>query len=679
MGAPAFEEAVAHHKGGRKDVAERLYRQVLAQDPNHAGASYLLGVLAMEAGGVEAAAEHFARATSVEPDRAAYHSNLGEALRRLGRRDAAVQAFARAIAIDPGLVAPHHNLGLLLADAGEVDGAIACFEQVKRLAPKLAGVDERLAALRPRSRAVAAGQGASCDERPPLEQARVLRRQGKAHEALAFLERAIAARPRDSHLYGEMGNVLLVDLNRPDDAVAGYEAALAIEPTFAEAQTNLGQALARSGAVREATAAFRKAVDARPEDPRIASGLVYHAHFDPDFDARGVLALARDWDRRHGRPLASEARPHANDRDPERRLRVGYVSPDFRHHCQALFLFPLLTHHDRERLEVYAYSDVTTPDAWSAQLLGRVDCARSIAAMSDGDVAACVRDDRIDVLVDLTMHMGKNRLCVFARKPAPVQICWLAYPGTTGLSAMDYRVTDPYLDPPGGDASVYAERSLWLEDTFWCYHPLLSDGEVSPLPARRRGGVRFGCLNNLCKTGDRVIELWSRVMQQVPGSRFVLLAPPGRPRSRAVAAFEANGIDRDRVDFVDFQPRLPYLALYRDIDVCLDTFPYNGHTTSLDAFWMGVPVVTLVGPTVVGRAGLSQAQNLGLPELVARTPDAFVQIAVDLARDTDRLAALRAGLRARMEASPLMDAPRFAKNLEAAYRRAWQAYSRPSA
>jgi protein O-GlcNAc transferase len=295
-----------------------------------------------------------------------------------------------------------------------------------------------------------------------------------------------------------------------------------------------------------------------------------------------------------------------------------------------------------------------------------------VTGTSDADLANRIAQDRIDVLVDLTMHMAENRLPVFARKPAPLQVCWLAYPGTTGLSAMDYRVTDPYLDPVDGDAGTYAERPWRLPDTFWCYHPLIGDESIPIPPARHRGHVRFGSLNNLLKVSDATVALWARVMSQIEGSTFTLLAPIGDARGKMLGLFEAQGIERRRVEFVEYQSRQLYLATYRSIDVCLDTTPYSGHTTSLDAFWMGVPVVTLVGSTVVGRAGLSQAMNLGLPELVAWSPDEFVNVAVRLAKDSDRLDGLRAGLRARMEGSPLMDAPRFARNLEAAYLSMWR-------
>jgi predicted O-linked N-acetylglucosamine transferase (SPINDLY family) len=283
-----------------------------------------------------------------------------------------------------------------------------------------------------------------------------------------------------------------------------------------------------------------------------------------------------------------------------------------------------------------------------------------------------VRNDKIDILVDLTMHMSNGPPLLFARKPAPVQVAWLAYPGTTGLSAMDYRLTDPYLDPPGESDVFYSEESIRLPDSFWCYDPLATKPAVNDLPMKTRGHVTFGCLNNFCKISDGTLDLWGRVMAGVRGSRLLLLSPPGRHRHRVTDLIGRHGIASERVEFIEFQPRDKYLALYNRIDVGLDTFPYNGHTTSLDSFWMGVPVVTKIGRTAVGRAGWCQLSNLGLPELCAANDEEFIRLAIDLAGDSSRLSALRAGLRDRLMHSPLCDGPRFARNIEQVYRRVWR-------
>jgi len=288
--------------------------------------------------------------------------------------------------------------------------------------------------------------------------------------------------------------------------------------------------------------------------------------------------------------------------------------------------------------------------------------------MSDHQATELIHGDRIDLLVDLTMHMEKGRPLLFARKPAPLQVCWLAYPGTTGLSAMDYRLTDPYLDPPTHDP-LYVEKSIRLPRTFWCYDPLTEVPAINELPALQNGYVTFGCLNHIRKISDDSLHLWTNVLRQLPTARIIVLAPEGRERERLLRKMGAAG---QAMEFVEPCPRSRYLKLYHRMDLCLDAVPYNGHTTSLDAYWMGVPVVTVAGETAVSRAGLSQLTNLRLEELVAGSAEEYVRIAVGLARDTEKLRELRATLRERMRNSPLMDGPAFARGMEDAFRQMWR-------
>jgi predicted O-linked N-acetylglucosamine transferase (SPINDLY family) len=381
--------------------------------------------------------------------------------------------------------------------------------------------------------------------------------------------------------------------------------------------------------------------------------------------------LAR-WNQRHAEPLKKLIQPHANDRDPDRRLRIGYVSPDFRDHVVGRNLLPLLRQHDHGQLEIFCYANVIRFDGLTEQCRRCADGWRSIVGLSDSQTADLIRQDRIDILVDLALHTGGNRLGVFARKPAPVQATFAGYPGSTGLDIIEYRLTDPYLDPPGLNGPRCSETSIHLPDTFWCYDPLGTELAVNALPAQTNGHITFGCLNNFCKVNEHVLRLWAQVLKVIERSRLVVLCPDGSHRQTVLNLLEREGISPDRIELIVGGPRLQYLELYHRIDVGLDTFPYNGHTTGLDSFWMGVPVVTLVGQTAVGRAGLSQLTNLGLPELIAHTPQQYIQIATDLAGDLPRLAEVRRTLRGRMQKSPLMDAPRFARNIEAAYRQMWR-------
>jgi len=498
----------------------------------------------------------------------------------------------------------------------------------------------------------------------------VLHALGRNQEALETFQEALGIHPGFLEACNN-GCAAARALGRMDLAVQLLRTALATHPRAAICHGNLGTLLKDIGRMEEAVASFRAALALDPSDPVTHSNLAYAVTFLPGYDNAAILRENRAWDLAHALPRLPAPAPDPVP-DPERRLRVGYVSPDFKDHCQALFTLPLFAHHDHGRFEIFCYAKVARPDALTARIAAHADTWRDTVAMNDLEVADLVRSDRIDILVDLTMHMADGRPRTFTRKPAPVQVAWLAYPGTTGLSAMDYRLTDPYLDPPGTHDDWYSEASIRLPHTFWCYDPLTAGPPPGPLPALERGYVTFGALNNFCKVNEAVLELWARVLGAVPDSRLVLLAQPGEHRDRVLDRLEAAGVRPGRVEFSPFRPRADYLALHQGLDLGLDTFPYNGHTTSLDAFWMGMPVVTLLGETVVGRAGWSQLCNLDLRELAAESEEDFLRIAVELARDLPRLARLRASLRSRMEASPLMDAPRFARGIEAAYRHMWR-------
>jgi protein O-GlcNAc transferase len=552
----------------------------------------------------------FEKAPASSSDNAAQHFEAGNALKALGRTDEAVACFQQAIALEPDFAEAHINLGLALRERGQFDEAIAAYE------------------------------------------------------------RALAIQPANPRIHNSLGNVHLAQA-RLDAATAAYRQALALDPDHVEARNNLGIALKSAGALDEAVACYRELLARKPDSPAFHSNLI----FTLLYHLAGDAALARElrqWNEQHARPLAGFIQPHRNRPEPERRLRVGYVSPDFREHAAAFFLVPLLEHHDHARFQVHCYSSVPKPDAITRRLAQSADQWHEARDWDDARLAEEIRRDQIDILVDLTMHMGRNRLLMFARKPAPIQVAWLAYPGSTGLETMDYRITDPFLDPPGREAAACSETSVRLPETFWCYDPLTTEPSVNPLPAGERGYVTFGSLNNPSKLNEPVLRVWAQVLRAVRDSRLLLLAHEGSCRRHALDLLGAEGIAPGRVEFVGYQRRPDYLKLYHHIDVGLDTFPYNGHTTSFDSFWMGVPVITLAGQAPVGRAGVCALMNLRLPDLIARTTEEFVNLAAGWASDLPRLAALRSSLRERTRASPLMDAPRFARNLEQAYREMWR-------
>jgi predicted O-linked N-acetylglucosamine transferase (SPINDLY family) len=323
-------------------------------------------------------------------------------------------------------------------------------------------------------------------------------------------------------------------------------------------------------------------------------------------------------------------------------------------------------------MDFVCYCDVKVPDHVTRELQGCADGWCNIVGLSDAEVADRIRSDRIDILVDLALHTAKNRLLVFARKPAPVQVTTLGLPATTGLSTIDYRITDPYLDPMGATDGDYTECSIRLPHCFWVYHRPEEAPPVGPLPAAGNGFVTFGCLNQFGKISVAAMELWIRILQRIPGAHLVLQAPAGRRLDSVRALLEQAGIGADRVVFAAKVGRAEYFERYQTLDIALDPFPYNGHTSTLDALWMGVPVITLAGRTAVGRGGVSILTNAGLNALIARTPEEYVGSAVEQAGNLSALAELRAGLRARMQDSPLMDGKQYATEMEAAFRQMWR-------
>jgi protein O-GlcNAc transferase len=712
----AFALALQQHQAGRLREAEQRYRQILAQQPEHADALHMLGVVAIQTGRNDAAVELIGKAVATRPGFPQALNNLANALLALGRAgeaaaacrqalalraeyaeawsnlgnalaaqklfDEAIAAYRRAAALKPGYAEARGNLALALRSKGDAaataDEAVAAYREALALRPELAEVHYNLANV--------LADGGQLEEaiaeyrqavahRPTLAEGfgnlgNALRARGKIEEAIAAYRQAIGLREAFPEAHNNLGNALR-DRGWTDEAVAAYRRAIALQPDLAEAHSNLGNALKDRGELDEALACYRGALAARPDFPAAASNLVYTMQFHPDVDASALADEHRRWNDRFAEPLRQAIRPHENDRDPHRRLRIGYVSPDFREHPVGRFLLPLLAHHDRRAAEVIAYAQVASPDGMTQRLRGHTGTWRNIVGLTDEQATEMIRRDRIDVLVDLTMHMDQNRLLVFARKPAPVQVTYLAYCASTGLAAMDYRLSDWLLDPPEMDESVYSEKTVRLDGCYWCYEAPVGAPEVGSLPAAA-GGVTFGCFNNFCKITQPTWAAWAEILHQTPGSHLLLFAHEGSHRQHAQDMLEHDGIDPARLRFVGKVSLVDYLRGHHAIDIALDTFPYGGGTTTCDALWMGVPVVSLTGATAVGRGGLSILSALGLPELVARTPGEYVQIAGQLSADLPRLAKYRATLRGRMRQSPLMDAARFAASVEAAYRRMWR-------
>ena len=675
----ALAIALGHHQAGRLDAAQQIYQRILQVEPEQPDALHFLGVLTAQLGRPAAAAAYIARATAVNPDMAPYHLNLGLVYQELQKPDEAIACYRRAVELRPEFVEAHYNLGGALAWQGQLAEAAACYRRALELKPDFAEAHYNLGKVlqdQGQLDEAAACYRQAIQRKPDYAEAHynlgtAFKDQGKLDEAVACYRRAVQLKPDYAAAHGNMATALQ-DLGQLDEAVACCRRTLELQPDSAEAHYNLGNVFKDQGKLDEAVACYRRAVELNPDYAAAQSNIVYALYFRPGYDAPAIYEEHRRWNQRFAEPLAKFIEPHANERSTKRRLRIGYVSPDFREHVVGRNLLPLFREHDREQFEILCYAQVLRPDAVTSRFQGYAGVWRNVVGLADEAMAQRIREDRVDILVDLTLHMAQNRLLVFARKPAPVQVTFAGYPGTTGLSAIDYRLTDPHLDPPDVNDQCYAEESIRLADTFWCYDPQGSEPPVNPLPTLEQGRITFGCLNNFCKINAAVLKLWAQVLKAVARSQIMILAAEGSHRQHTLDLLEQEGIAPDRVIFVVRQSGRKYLELYHRIDVGLDTFPYNGHTTSLDSFWMGVPVVTLAGATVVGRAGVSQLRNLGLKELIADGPEQFVRIAVELAGDLSRLGTFRATLRELMRRSPLMDAPRFTRSVEAAYRMMWQ-------
>jgi protein O-GlcNAc transferase len=673
-----FALGIALQAARRRVEAVSAYERVLQLQPDHVDACNNLGSTLDQSGDLETAIGVYRRALELDPQRAATLNNLGSSLCRAGLLDEAIAVCRRSLEREPDSAAACNNLGLALTSSRHLDEAVEVLRRAVTVRPDFAEGWFNLAnALQKRAdfvEAAAAYRRALGLRRDwpevHLNLGNTLQALREFDEAAQSYRRALASRPNDVDALNNLGSALR-DLGRIDEAIAAFERCVSLRPDFHVAHCNLGNALRDSGQIEEALASYRRAIESRPSDVISHSNLAYSVYYHPGYDGQAILRENLRWADMHAAGLENEWACHPNDRNPDRRLRIGYIGADFRDHCQSLFTIPLLSHHDHERFEITCYANMPRADAVTERIMEHAERWRVIAGRGDQEVADQIRADQIDILVDLTMHMANGRPLVLARKPAPVQVAYLAYPGTTGLGAVDYRLTDPYLDPPESDGD-YAEKSLRLPETFWCYDPLTDEPSPGPLPAIAAGQITFGCLNNFSKVNAPTIALWARILEAVAGSRLLVLSPNGKHRARVHEQFSRANVDPRRIEFVEYRPRSEYLALYQQIDLGLDTIPYSGHTTSLDSLWMGVPVVTRVGSTAVGRAGWSQLSNLGLTELAARTDDGFGSIACALVQDLSRLAELRVTLRPRMEASPLMDAARFAQHVEAAYRQMWR-------
>lgn len=709
--------AVAHHAAGRLAQAEALYRQVLVIDPHHTHTLMNLGILAVQTGHYERALQLLDDAHKHNNRLPAVAYNMGISYAALGRFPEAERAYRRAIALKPDLVEALHLLARLLQHQGKLDEAVDCFERAVIHAPMNAvickdlgdtrmmqGQHEQAIALFQKAVELLPDYAAAWNN---LGDAQLT--SGDLEAATDSLQKAICRKPDLFPAYMNLGKIHLLYGN-VEKAVSCYDEAISIAPDNPLLYFIKGTTLLENGKIAEAREALNKIIPLDAGYPDVYRQIaltyyyqgahdkmleVYHAacRCNPDDELHnlGLLSCIMDYvsgpdpaevfdvHRRFGilfeSGLQNVMKTHPNSTNKNRRLRIGYVSGDFRRHSVSFFLEPVLAQHNSESFEIFCYSNHYIEDDMTRRLKEYAHGWRSIHNVHVDYAVQMIRDDGIDILVDLSGWTEHNGLSIFARRPAPVQVTWLGGLNTTGLQSINYRIVDTYTDP-AGTSDHYHTEILWrMPDSFLVYQPFAEAPEVAQLPAIETGTITFGSFNSFAKMTPAVIKLWSALMNAVPTSRLLLktigLDEPEQ-QQRIQTAFAEHAVAADRLILKGRDASYhDHFMRYSEVDIALDPFPWNGGTTTCEAMWMGVPVISLAGDRFLSRMGVSMLNGVGLSDWVAQTTDEYVALAVYWSNNLPELNKLRAGLRSQMAASPLVDAEGFTRNLEGAYREMW--------
>ncbi len=644
-----YQDAINNIQQGDLVKAKTLAKKILKTKSMNAEANYLLGIIAAQNSKYELACKHFKLAIKSNNQQSMYFYNFGVVSGMSGQTDQAVTAYEQAIKLNPELTEAHNNLGTLFFTTGQPDKALSAYDRVLQLQP---------------NNAITHGNRGNA-----------LKELGKSDDAIKAYQRAIELQPKNAESHYNLG-ILFESMGYSGDALNAYDEAVKINPELTEAYCNHGVVLVDLGRPGEAEKSYRRAIELKPDYTKAHSNLLFSLNYRTDLTKKELYDAHCDWDQKHSqiKPLSLPPR----HRRTQHRLRIAYVSPDFRNHSVAFFFSPLLSEHNREDFEIYCYSNTSCTDSVTERIKSKTDHWRSIVNMPDKDVAKLIQKDNIDILVDLAGHTAGNRLPIFTYRPAPIQITWLGYPNTTGLQTMDYRLTDNIADPIGDTDSLYTEKLIRLDTGFLCYQPPDSAPPTANAPCLNVGHITFGSFNVMAKINSEVISVWSEILCNLPESRLLLKnngLGDDRNKERILNLFAEHGIDKERIDLYGRLPKQKdHLDLYRKIDISLDTFPYNGTTTSCEALWMGIPVITLRGNQHASRVGASILAHMDCNEWIASTTASYIETAVKLAGDRQGLAELRISQRNRMMKSTLLDAKTFATTIENVYRMIWEEY-----
>ena len=642
-----FNLGLALHESGRLDESIPILRSILDLNPQHAEAWNGLGNVFKDQGRSEEAIAAYRQAVQLRPGYFGVVNNLGIALRDSGELDEAIECFRQALEQCPTLPEVHNNLGISLRESGELDEAIECFRQALQLKPEFVQALYNLGDA--------------------------FKAQLNLDDAIDCYRQALTIIPDHVEARNNLGNALR-DQGQLDEAIACYRTVLELRPGYVEARNNLGNALKDQGQLEEAIACYRSALSFRPGYSVAHSNLLYTLHYLEDVTSANLAEAHAEYDLQHASHFSHTVYRHESILASNFRIRLGFVSPDLGQHPVGFFLVRVLEKLSHEMHDIFCYSDRFHRDSLTSRIQTASTEWHDVKTMSDECLADRIRADRIDILFDLAGHTANNRLLVFARKPAPIQLSWIGYEGTTGLTAMDYLLADRFMVPEG-EEQHYRENVLRMPDGYLCFDPPSIAPQVGPPPSLRNGFVTFGSFNNPAKLNAKVVSVWSEILRRVPTARLVMKYRGLQDRSvknRFLDLFATQGIGTHRLDLLPWSSYADYLATYERVDLVLDPFPFSGSTTTCDALWMGVPVITCPGKTFASRHSISHLSNVGLTETISCHLDEYVSLAISWARDEAKRTSLRRGLRDRMARSPLCDGERFATHLTAILRRIWE-------
>jgi predicted O-linked N-acetylglucosamine transferase (SPINDLY family) len=640
-------QALAFFKRQEYEQAEALFIEILRQAPDYADALNLYGCLCDEMGALEKSVHLLQRATRANPAAYPYFYNLGNVLFKLDRLDEALASYHKALKLKPDYAQAYNNLGLALVRMAKLDEAKASFKKAIASLPNFADPYSNLA----------------------LE----MSKEGQTADAVHLLSTAAKLQPNAPKVWFSLGNALSAQ-QLPEDALHAFARAIEQEPENAMLYTNLGVQKMKLGLLSEAISDFRYASTLDLTDEFNHSNLIVASAYVAD-DIAATHDACQQWEQTHAAKQWGVRRFSPKEAVFDKRLRIGYVSADMRQHAAAYWFEPLLQAHSKEEVDVYCYHSSALADAVTSRLrkiaYQWLDCAE----LNDEALADQIASDQIDILVDLSGHTAGNRLPVFARRPAPVQVTWFGFPLSTGLREIQYRLTDSIIDPPTRNDAYYSE-SLWHFDRFYAaFRPDDATPDVATAPHQINGHITYGSFNNWAKVTATMLDLWADILLATPGSTLLLQAAglEGKETSARVrAVFASKGVGSNRVILRGWTNLQDYLRLGNQVDVVLDTYPFNGGVTTCHALWMGLPVVSLSGNSAASRVGRSILSQVALEELVAATPEEYKEIAQKLALNSDALSAMRHGMRARVQASGLLDGKAIAERAEQAFRAMWK-------